>query len=62
MGFIQQCSHTMKFVFELAHRLMVLTQGEVLMNRTPHEIRNDPQVIAENLGLCCSMVDWSWTV
>lgn len=42
--------HNMEFIFEIAHRIVVLAQGEVLMSGTPDEIRSDPRVIEAYLG------------
>jgi len=40
----------MEFIFELAHRIIVLAKGQVLMSGTPDEIRRDPKVIEAYLG------------
>jgi branched-chain amino acid transport system ATP-binding protein len=42
--------HNMEFIFEVAHRILVLAEGQVLMSGTPDEIRNDPKVIEAYLG------------
>lgn len=42
--------HNMEFIFEIAHRIVVLAQGEVLMSGTPNEIRSDSRVIEAYLG------------
>jgi len=42
--------HNMEFIFEVAHRILVLAEGKVLMSGTPNEIRNDPKVIEAYLG------------
>jgi len=42
--------HNMEFIFEVAHRILVLAEGKVLMSGTPDEIRNDPKVIEAYLG------------
>lgn len=42
--------HNMEFIFELAHRIIVLAEGQVLMSGTPDEIRRDPKVIEAYLG------------
>lgn len=42
--------HNMEFIFEVAHRIIVLAEGQVLMSGTPDQIRNDPKVIEAYLG------------
>ncbi len=42
--------HNMEFIFGLAHRIVVLDQGRVLMTGTPDEVRNDPRVLEVYLG------------
>lgn len=42
--------HNMEFIFEVAHRILVLAEGQVLMSGTPDEIRRDPRVIEAYLG------------
>jgi branched-chain amino acid transport system ATP-binding protein len=42
--------HNMEFIFGLAHRVVVLDQGRVLMTGTPDEVRNDPRVLEVYLG------------
>lgn len=42
--------HNMEFIFEVAHRILVLAEGQVLMSGTPEEIRRDPRVIEAYLG------------
>ena len=42
--------HNMEFIFGLAHRVVVLEQGRVLMTGTPDEVRNDPRVLEVYLG------------
>lgn len=42
--------HNMEFIFEVAHRILVLAEGKVLMSGTPDEIRRDPRVIEAYLG------------
>lgn len=42
--------HNMEFIFEVAHRILVLAEGQVLMSGTPDQIRNDPKVIEAYLG------------
>ena len=42
--------HNMEFIFELAHRIVVLAEGQVLMTGTSEEIRTDPRVIDAYLG------------
>jgi branched-chain amino acid transport system ATP-binding protein len=42
--------HNMEFIFGLAHRIVVLDQGRVLMTGTPDEVRNDSRVLEVYLG------------
>lgn len=42
--------HNMEFVFEVAHRILVMAEGQVLMVGTADEVRNDPKVIEAYLG------------
>lgn len=42
--------HNMQFIFEVAHRIVVIAEGEVLMTGTADEVRNDPKVIEAYLG------------
>jgi branched-chain amino acid transport system ATP-binding protein len=40
----------MEFIFGLAHRIVVMDQGRVLMTGTPDEVRDDPRVLEVYLG------------
>lgn len=42
--------HNMEFVFGLAHRIVVMEQGRVLMTGTPDEVRESPRVLEVYLG------------
>ena len=42
--------HNMEFIFEVAHRVLVIAEGQVLMVGTADEVRNDPKVIEAYLG------------
>jgi len=42
--------HNMEFIFEVAHRILVLAEGQVLMAGTSEEIRRDTRVIEAYLG------------
>lgn len=42
--------HNMEFIFDLAHRIIVMADGAVLMEGTPDEVRNDPRVVEVYLG------------
>jgi branched-chain amino acid transport system ATP-binding protein len=42
--------HNMEFIFEVAHRILVLGDGEVLMTGTANDVRHDPRVIEAYLG------------
>jgi branched-chain amino acid transport system ATP-binding protein len=42
--------HNMEFIFGLAHHIVVMEQGRVLMTGTPEEIRDDPRVLEVYLG------------
>ena len=42
--------HNMEFIFEIAHRILVMTEGRVLMIGSADEVRKDPKVIEAYLG------------
>jgi len=42
--------HNMEFIFEVAHRILVLAEGQVLMSGAAAEVRNDKRVIDAYLG------------
>lgn len=42
--------HNMEFIFEIAHRILVMAEGRVLMIGTADEVRKDPKVIEAYLG------------
>jgi branched-chain amino acid transport system ATP-binding protein len=42
--------HNMEFIFGLAHRIVVLDQGRLLMTGTPAEVRADARVLEVYLG------------
>lgn len=42
--------HNMEFIFEVAHRILVMAEGQVLMVGTAEEVRNNPKVIEAYLG------------
>ncbi len=42
--------HNMEFIFDLAHRVVVLEQGHLLMTGTPDEVRSNPRVLEVYLG------------
>lgn len=42
--------HNMEFIFEIAHRILVMSEGQVLMIGTSDEVRHDPRVIEAYLG------------
>jgi branched-chain amino acid transport system ATP-binding protein len=42
--------HNMEFIFEIAHRILVMAEGQVLMIGTADEVRKDPKVIEAYLG------------
>jgi branched-chain amino acid transport system ATP-binding protein len=42
--------HNMEFIFGLAHRVVVLEQGRLLMTGTPDEVRSNPRVLEVYLG------------
>lgn len=43
-------AHHMRFVMEIAHRIVVLADGEVIASGTPEEVRNDERVRTLYLG------------
>jgi branched-chain amino acid transport system ATP-binding protein len=46
----------MGVVFSFAHEIMVMQQGQTLIQDTPEEVRSDPRVQAAYLGetqRCC---------
>jgi branched-chain amino acid transport system ATP-binding protein len=50
------CEHDMGVVFSFAHEIMVMQQGQTLIQDTPEEVRSDPRVQAAYLGetqRCC---------
>ena len=42
--------HNMEFIFEVAHRILVMSEGQVLMIGSADEVRKDPKVIEAYLG------------
>jgi branched-chain amino acid transport system ATP-binding protein len=42
--------HNMEFIFEVAHRVLVMAEGQVLMVGSADEVRKDPKVIEAYLG------------
>jgi len=42
--------HNMEFIFEIAHRILVLAEGQVLMIGSANEVRSNPKVIEAYLG------------
>ena len=42
--------HNMEFIFEVAHRILVMAEGQVLMVGSAEEVRKDPKVIEAYLG------------
>jgi len=44
------CEHDMEIVFSISHKIMVMHQGRTLLQGTPEEVRNDPQVQSAYLG------------
>jgi branched-chain amino acid transport system ATP-binding protein len=42
--------HDTKFIFTLCDRVLVLVQGELLVEGTPDEVRGDPRVVEAYLG------------
>lgn len=42
--------HNMEFIFEVAHRILVMAEGQVLMIGSADEVRKDPRVIEAYLG------------
>jgi branched-chain amino acid transport system ATP-binding protein len=49
--------HDTKFIFTLCDRVLVLVQGELLVEGTPDEVRGDPRVIEAYLGAPPEEVD-----
>ena len=44
------CEHDMGMVFSFAHEIMVMQQGQTIVQSTPAEVRNDSRVQAAYLG------------
>jgi urea transport system ATP-binding protein len=42
--------HDMKFVEDIAHKVTVLHQGQILSEGTMENVKNDPKVIEVYLG------------
>jgi branched-chain amino acid transport system ATP-binding protein len=42
--------HNMDFIMRIAHRIIVMTEGSVLMTGTPEQVLADPRVIEAYLG------------
>jgi len=49
--------HDTKFIFTLCDRVLVLVQGQVLVEGTPDEVRGDPRVVEAYLGAPPDEVD-----
>lgn len=44
------CEHDMEIVFSIAHRIMVMAQGQTIIQGTPEEVRSNKEVQAAYLG------------
>ncbi len=44
------CEHDMEIVFSIAHRIMVMRQGQTIIQGTPEEVRSNKEVQAAYLG------------
>lgn len=44
------CEHDMEIVFSIAHRIMVMRQGQTIIQGTPAEVRSNREVQAAYLG------------